>query len=171
MNRNANALVLPLLAIAVLAVIASQTVGALQASGAWGGMFHAHGHGAGAAADDPFAVTAALLDHAPPPADASRLRDPFTLGAAPAAAPAAAPGKKGGAPRVPAAPPAPPRPVLTAIVWDADPRAVIRWQGRDYTVHSGALFDAFQVVAITRDQVTLSRGSETILLQRKPQGD
>jgi hypothetical protein len=61
--------------------------------------------------------------------------------------------------------------VLTAIVWDADPRAVVRWNGRDYTVHSGALFDQFQVVGITQTQITLSRGGETFTLQRKPQGD
>jgi hypothetical protein len=63
------------------------------------------------------------------------------------------------------------RPVLTAIVWDADPRALVRWQGREWTVRAGALFDEFQVVSITRDQVTLSRGTESIVLQRKPQGD
>jgi hypothetical protein len=61
--------------------------------------------------------------------------------------------------------------VLTAIVYDADPRALVRWMGRDWTVRPGGLFDDFQVTSITRDQVTLSRGSETIVLQRKTQGD
>ena len=32
-------------------------------------------------------------------------------------------------------------------------------------------FDEFQVTSITRDQVTLARGGETIVLQRKAHGD
>ncbi len=61
--------------------------------------------------------------------------------------------------------------MLTAIVFDADPRALLRWNGRDYSVRPGGLFDDFQVVSITRDQVVLSRNGENIVLQRKSQGE
>jgi hypothetical protein len=30
--------------------------------------------------------------------------------------------------------PPPPVPVLTAIVWDNDPRALVRWNGREWTI-------------------------------------
>jgi hypothetical protein len=61
--------------------------------------------------------------------------------------------------------------VLTAIVFDADPRALVRWQGREYTVRPGGIFAEFEVESITRDQVVLKRGPENIVLRRKPQGD
>jgi hypothetical protein len=63
------------------------------------------------------------------------------------------------------------RPVLTAILTDNDPRALIRWKDREWTVREGGLFDEFQVLSITRDQVTLRRGDATVVLQRKNPGD
>jgi hypothetical protein len=62
-------------------------------------------------------------------------------------------------------------PVLTAIVWDSDPRALIRWNEREWTVREGGLFDEFQVVRITRDHVTLRRGEETLELHRRNPGE
>ena len=68
--------------------------------------------------------------------------------------------------------PAPPAvPVLTAIVWDNDPRALVHWKDREWTVREGGLFDEFQVVSITRDQVSLRRGDATLVLQRRNLGD
>lgn len=162
MNRNIGALLRPLVAIALFALLVWQTRGALEASGAWSG-----GHKPPAiSAVDPFVGLDRTIAEAgtPPPGS---MRDPFGLGASPT------PPASGGAgkPRVAVRPAAPAQPVLTAIVWDADPRALVRWQGREYTVHSGGLFGEFQVVGITRDQVVLKRGSEDIVLQRKPQGE
>ena len=166
MNRDIGALLTPVVAIALFGVVALQTMQALRASGAWDGALQASAAAPAPSAADPFSPLGALLVRPQPELPAGPLRDPFTLGGAPAPTPSARP-----IVRKPAAPPAPARPVLTAIVWDNDPRAIVRWQGRDLTVRSGGLFDEFQVVDITRDHVTLTRGTETIVLERKPQGD
>lgn len=164
MNRDISWLLAPLVAIGVFAFVLWQTMGALSASGAW-----AHGGKAPIAApNDPFVLLDAVVartwtgESSAPPG-----RDPFQTGAAPA--PDRAPVAKG--PAVAPKPVAPARPVLTAIVFDADPRALLRWNGRDYSVRPGGLFDDFQVVSITRDQVVLSRNGENIVLQRKSQGE
>lgn len=62
-------------------------------------------------------------------------------------------------------------PILTAIVWDNDPRALVRWKDREWTVREGGLFDEFRVVSITRDEVRLLRGEATIVLQRRNLGE
>jgi len=63
-------------------------------------------------------------------------------------------------------------PVLTAIVWqEGSPTAVVRWQGQEYSKQKGGVFDDFQVVDIGRESVTLLRGSETIVLKHRKQGD
>ena len=161
MNRDATGLLTLLVALALLAVVGVQTYGALRDSDALG---------AGGAArprrpDDPYVALDRWLAVQTPPVQPASLRDPFAFGPAPAPV-AAAPRVRKHAP-----PPPEPKPVLTAIVFDADPRAVLHWKDRDWTVRSGALFDEFQVLGITRDQVTLQRGAETIILQRKPQGE
>ncbi len=161
MNRDIGLIVRTILALALFAFVALQTTGALHASGAWSTGGHAP---AAASPPDPVAPVEALLA-GPEPAMSVSVRDPFQIGARPA--PVAIAGQPV---RKPVPPPAP-VPVLTAIVWDADPRALVRWQGRDWTVRPGGLFDVFQVSSITRDEVTLSRGSETLVLRRKAQGD
>jgi hypothetical protein len=164
-NRRLQLALVPLLALAIFAFLTFQTIGALKASGAWSGVLEKRGKAASAQADDPFAPIATLLDHPQAPLPAN-MREPFVLGSATGAV-----ATHGPVVRKPAKPAAPAQPVLTAIVWDADPRAIVRWQGRDWTVHSGALFDEFQVVAITPTQVTISRNGESIVLQRKPPGE
>ncbi len=166
MKRDLGTLLTAVVALAFFAVVTAQTVEALHASGAWSGIWRSGGSGAVPATADPFGPLADLLQHPQPVVAPEALRDPFALGAAPVAISKAKP-----VPRKPVAPPPPPKPVLTAIVWDNDPRAIVHWQGRDWTIRAGGLFDEFQVLAITRTQVTLSRGSETIVLQRRPQGD
>ncbi len=166
MNRDLRGLLAPLVAIVVFGVVFVQTYGALRSSGAWGASTHRRA--AIVVPDDPFGGVNALLLRAQPALDAGMLRDPFATGAAPApVAQVTGPVK----PRPVPPPPAPERPVLTAIVFDSDPRALVRWKGREWTVRKGGLFDEFQVLDITREQVSLSRGSETLVLQRKPQGD
>ena len=162
MNRDIGWIAGPLAALALFAFIVWQTLGALSASGAWA----RGGRAPIIAPTAPFAFLDALVAAPRPPLGAT-MRDPF--GVAVAAPVSPAPGA--GTVRKPVVPAAPARPVLTAIVWDADPRAIVRWQGHDYSVRSGGLFDDFQVVSITRDQVVLKRGDESIVLQRKPQGE
>lgn len=162
MNRDAGRLLAPLLAAALFAFVLWQTVHALQDSGVW--RFGVRRTVAPAA--DPLAdldgVIARVQDAAPPAPG----RNPFAYGAA-------APRPETLTPVVhkPAPPPVPEVPVLTAIVFDADPRAQIRWKGREYTVRNGGLFDEFVVVSISRDQVVLKRGADNVVLQRKAQGE
>jgi len=47
----------------------------------------------------------------------------------------------------------------------------VRWKDREWTVREGGLFDDFQVVSITRDQVSLRHGEATLVLQRRNPGD
>jgi hypothetical protein len=153
-------------AVALFALIAVKTTQALRDSGAWTGALRSRQVKPAPRVEDPFSPLAALLGRPQPELPSTALRDPFMLGSAPSPIASSKP-----VVRKPVVPPAPARPLLTAIVWDNDPRAIVRWQGRDLTVRSGGLFDDFQVVDITRDHVTLNRGTETIVLQRKPQGD
>jgi hypothetical protein len=64
-----------------------------------------------------------------------------------------------------------PMPVLTAVVSDADPQAVIRFEGRSYTVRAGSLFADFRVVSISADQVVLDKNGEQIVLHRVTKGE
>jgi len=68
-------------------------------------------------------------------------------------------------------PPPPPQPVLTAIIWDNDPRALIRLNGREYTIHSGGLFAEYRVASITRSQVTLEKDGQSLVLNRPLKGE
>lgn len=166
MKRSPLDLLPSLIALVVLLVLGVQTLRALRVTGAFG-----FGPRSSQAVVAPaFRTLEAQLAVHPEAAPTAGLRDPFMFGSttdddsrkAPAPSPA----------RVRATPPAaPPQPVLTAILYDNDPRALIRWQDRDWTVRQGGLFDEFQVVAITRTQVTLQRGIETLVLQRRNPGD
>ncbi len=52
-----------------------------------------------------------------------------------------------------------------------NPSATIRWNRKDRTVQVNTLFDEFRVRSITRDQVTLERGGEILVLQLPRKGD
>ncbi len=160
MNRDITWLVGPLVAIVVLAFVGFSTWESLRVTGAFGTARHAPV----VRAVDPYTTLDAALGRPHLPSGA--VRDPMAFGAAPVVAP----DPTRPVVRRPVEPAAPARPQLTAIVYDTDPRALVRWGGREWTVRPGGLFDEFVVRAITRDQVTLQRGSETIVLQR-PQGE
>lgn len=160
MNRDIGRFLSPAFAVLVFAFVLWQTLGALQAAGVW--RFGARP--AAAPAADPLASLDAHIARALHSEFAGAARDPFGYGAA--AAPAAAGTTP--APRRPAPPPAPAAPVLTAIIYDADPRALVRWDGREYSIRAGSLFAEFEVVSIARDQVVLKRGSESLVLRRQP---
>jgi hypothetical protein len=168
MNRDLSWLVSPLVALIVLAVAVLQTTSALGVTGAFG---------AGGTVQRPAVAPAyqaldRAIDQKDPHFTLAALRDPFTFGRrdedAPSATLAAPPVRE----RAVVVTPVPEaRPVLTAILTDNDPRALIRWKDREWTVREGGLFDEFQVLSITRDQVTLRRGDATVVLQRKNPGD
>ena len=162
MSRGPETWLPPLVALAVLVAIGTQTVGALRVTGAFGWQTGAL----------PVAVPPAYesvnraLDRRDPRLTLTAVGDPFT-GRAPVVV-RMPPWSPKIAPHV--APP-PALPILTAIVWDNDPRALVHWKDRDWTVREGGLFDEFLVVSITREQVSLRRGDATLVLQRRNPGD
>jgi len=159
---EARTVVSPLVALVILIAIASFTREALTLSGAWRKASKVARHNA----PDPFAPIDHMLSTAPPPRPAS-LRDPFGT-APPVLAVNTHPRVR---PHVDKPPPPPPAPVLTSIVYDADPRATVRWNGHDYSVRAGALFADFRVMSITRDQVVLDHFGESMVLQLPKKGD
>jgi hypothetical protein len=162
-SRGPEGWLAPLVALAVLVAASTQTVGALRVTGAFGWQTDA----VPVAVPPAYESVNRALDRRDPRLALATVRDPFT-----ARAPVAARTPVRLA-TVPArtTPPPPALPILTAIVWDNDPRALVHWKDRDWTVREGGLFDEFQVVSITRDQVNLRRGDATLVLQRRNPGD
>jgi hypothetical protein len=161
MRLDPERLLGPIVALILLALILQQTVGALRSSGVWSRRPTA------ARAASPYARLDRLLAGADSQDGAAVSRDPFAYERPPAPEPSRRP-----SPRPHPAPPPPARPVLTAIIWsETSPSATIRWNGRDYPVQPNTLFDEFRVTSITRNQVTLERGAETLVLQLPKKGD
>jgi hypothetical protein len=162
MRLDLARLIGPLVAALVLLIVLQQTLGALRAGGVWG-----QRHTTVAPAASPFARIDGLLMPArsEPPA---ALRDPFTFGRAPARVVTRRPVALQPEP----APVVPAQPVLTSIVWlESNPSATLRWNDRDYPVQTNTLFDEFRVQSIARNQVTLLRGDEILVLQLPKKGD
>ena len=160
MKLDASTLVPPLAAIVIFVLVLTQTREALQLSGAW-----QKASAAAAAAPSPFADLENELRAAP----ASRStvdRDPLRSPSAPVAVVA-------GTRRAVKAPPQPPpaAPILTSIIFDADPRATVRWDGHDYSVRPGGLFADFRVTSIARDEVVLDHGGESLVLRLPKRGE
>jgi len=161
-NRRPEAWLPPLVALGVLVAVGTQTVGALRVTGAFGWQTDA----VPVAVPPAYESVNRALDRRDPRLALSAVGDPFTARALVAvrmprwSARIAAP-----------LPATPALPILTAIVWDNDPRALVHWKDREWTVREGGLFDEFLVVSITRDQVSLRRGDATLVLQRRNPGD
>jgi len=159
MKLDARSLAPPLAALLILALILTLTREALLLSGAW-----QKASAAAAAAPSPFAVLENEIA-APDPATGPVTRDPFSLGSTTVAITA---------PRRPVKqvkPVPPPIPVLTSIIFDADPRATVKWDGRDYSIRPGGLFADFRVMTIARDQVVLDHGGESVVLRLPKRGE
>ena len=153
----------PFVALAVLGLVVTQTFEGLGVTGAFGwrvATVHVQVPPAYQSVDRALE----RRDRVPAPAD---VHDPFSFSRGQATAHPVAPA----APQRVVAEPAPAAPVLTAIVWDNDPRALVRWSGREWTIREGGLFDEFQVVRISREQVTLRRGEATLVLNRRNPGE
>ena len=148
----------PLFAVVLLGVTMKQTGDALRTSGTWPQRVH----GAPARPPDPYARLDRVLDRGGAPTETQGLRDPFQFGPAPRPAVARS---------VPAALPAAEPPVLTSIIWDSDPRATLRYDGRDFSVRENSLFADFRVTSITSTQVVLERNGEPLVLTLRSKGD
>jgi hypothetical protein len=153
----------PVIAVVVLAVVLNQTLGALKSSGSW----RTKSRGVRVNAGDPFARLDRLVgQRLAEGADAPVVRNPVRFGAttAPVAVHPAGP-------RRPVPPPAPARPILTAIIWDNDPRATISFNGRDFSVRENSRFADFKVRSITNEQVVLERNGEPLVLTLRSKGE
>jgi hypothetical protein len=154
---SARALIAPLLAALAMAVVITQTVAALRDSGAWEAR---PARRVGAPVESPYARLDREIGRISQTPVADNLRNPFAWGTS-ATARVAGPVRRRVVKPVP-----PPVPVLTAIVWDNDPRALIHWGDRDFTVRRGDLFAEFRVTSITRDLVVLDHSGESLTLRR-----
>jgi hypothetical protein len=140
-----------MLALVLLVLVVQQTVVAVGSSGVWSRQRPA------ATPSNPYGELERLLAADEGAGVAPVARDPFAFGRAPARAVPQRPAAVG---RTPNTPP----PVLSAIFWDDDPRAILRWNGRDYAVRADSLVGGFRVARITAQQVILERGTETLVL-------
>jgi hypothetical protein len=115
---------------------------------------------------DPYADLERSLGDSPRPEVAS-LRNPFALASA-----TPPPGQRSRPRMKPAGPVEPAPPLLTAIVWSPDdPRAVIQWNGRSYSLRAGQAFESFRVVRIARDRVVLDQDGRTVALELRKKGE
>jgi len=165
MKLAARDLIMPLVAAGVLVLTLQQTLGALRDSGSW----RARTRTPRVVAEDPYARVDELFVKSHTELSADGMRNPFAFGATHAAPVAADSGRRvvRAAPR----PRAPEKPTLTSIIWDSDPRATVRYDGRDFSVRENSLFADFRVKSITASQVTLDRNGETIVLGLRPKGE
>lgn len=159
MTFDLKTVLVPLLALVILAVIGIQTSDALRHSGTWA----QKPRSTRVVAPDPYARLEALLAGPARDPDLAAMRDPFSYSRTPA------PARR--APARPPTPPPPEKPVLTGILADSDPRAFIRYKDHNYTVKPGDAFAEFTVVSITAIQVELDRKGERLTLVRPMKGD
>lgn len=147
----------PMAAAVLLAITLSQTWSALRQAGAWGAAAKER-----AARENPYALLDAQLSREPVdrPEDP---RDPFVF-----VDRRSTPTQRPRQPR-PAAPPVVIKPQLTAIIFDDDPRALISYDGRNYTVRQNSLFADFRVVRIDRSEVVLEQSGKQSVL-KAPEG-
>lgn len=159
MKLDASKFVPPAAAVMILALILTQMQEALRLSGAW-----QKARAEAAAAPSPFAVLENRLTVPALPSSVIR-RDPLRAPETPLAR------TRPTIPQKPVQPAPPPAPVLTSIIFDADPRATVRWDGHDYSVRPGGLFADFRVTSITRDQVVLDHGGQSVVLRLPNRGE
>lgn len=160
MKLDARQLVAPLVATLVLVLTLRQTVSAVKSWGAWQPRPRSQ-----ARAEDPYAFLDRELGRTQTAPPVANLRDPFDFGAGRVVA------VRTVRTTTPPSPPPAPRPVLTSIVWDNDPRATIRYDGRDFSVRENSLFADFRVASITSNQVVLERAGSPVVLTLRPKGD
>jgi len=165
MKLSPRSLLVPAVALVVLVLTLQQTLGALRASGSW----QPRSKTPRVHSEDPYTRVDDLFAQDRNGMSADQVRNPFAFGSA-RPVPVAGGPVKPVTPK-PVTPVAPPRPMLTSIVWDSDPRATVRYDGRDYSVRTNSLFAEFKVKSITSNEVVLDRNGESIVLSLRPKGD
>lgn len=150
-----------ILAFVALLAVLGVTFSAMRDSSSW----RSSKRGLRPAADDPYRSLATMLAPGHDTTTAAP-RNPFAYVETRVAGP-----------RRPVAPPkpvevAPELPVLTAIITsDSDPKAVIRYGGKSYTVGPGDLFLDYSVVSVSADTVVLERAGQQIVLHLPRKGE
>jgi hypothetical protein len=163
MSPRLAAWISPLVALATLTLVVTRTLAALSVTGAFGFRVAP----VEVSVPPAYRSVDAALARREAAAAPDAVRDPFTFARAASTVASLATRPR---PR-PVASDEPPAPVLTAIVWDDDPHALVRWKQREWTVREGGLFDEFRVVSISRDQIRLQRGDATLVLTRRNPGE
>ncbi len=169
MKIDPRSLVAPLVGIMVLVLVVQSTMGALRASGAWQASARTR-----VQPENPYANLDAMLSQPPSDPVPAAVRDPFGFGSSGTpAARSTAPRPKKPTTVTPASAPAPvpEQPTLTAIIWDQDPRATVRWEGRDISVRENTLFADFTVKSIRPTEVVLERDGQQVVLTLAKKGD
>lgn len=159
MRFDPRRLIAPLAAFLLLAVTLQQTSDALRRAGAWG-------RDQRQAKDEkasPFERLDREIARRGAADPSATQRNPFDFYTARTTTPTQTATRP--RPQAPA-----PKPVLTAIIFDNDPRALVRFEGRDYTVRDNSLFAEYRVVRITRDEVVLDKGGQSLVLRRPTGG-
>jgi hypothetical protein len=147
-----------LIAVGILVLVGVQTSNALRQSGTW-----ASPPRASHATVDPYASLDRAIARADAP-DSVPLRNPFDFARAAQSV------------RIvvhhAATPTPPPVPVVTAIVTGADQaRAIVVYDGANYSVKEGDLFAHYKVVSITAEQVIVDDGTGRLVLKRPSKGE
>jgi hypothetical protein len=159
MKLDLRGFIAPVLALALLGITVQHTMQALHTAGTWRTRTVET-----PPPTDPYALFDAVLS-APQIDVPDDLRNPLDYQARVVPRPRPTPPRR----RPPVEQPDP-VPVLTAIIWDADPRATVRYRDRDFSIRENGLFADYQVLRITQDQVVLQRNGERIVLTL-PKGD
>ena len=149
----------PLLAVVLLGVTLQQTLGALATAGA----FRASA-ARDTPAENPYARFDAIISQ-PHPEPPEAVRDPLVYGNR------RAPVVRRTSQTYTPVPVEEPKPVLTSIIWDYDPRATVRYGGRDFSVREDGLFADFRVMRISQTEVVLERNGERTVLFLRPKGE
>jgi hypothetical protein len=162
--RRRRRLIPPVLAGILLLLIGAQTSDALRKSASWGQRSKVNVP----PPPDLYIRLDHMLSQAADTLPAVPARDPFAYGGATRTIPVArSTGRRVTTPAPPPVPPAPSRPLLTAIVADNDPRAVIRYEDRNFTVKAGDLFADYRVVSITASEVVLESNGQRYVLRTR----
>ena len=166
MKIDPRSLIAPIFAVLVLVLVVQNTAGALKASGTW--QPEAKNR---VRPESPYARLDLILSRAGAAPLPEAIRDPFGYGGATPRVSATPSTPRRVTETKPAAPVEPPRPSLTSIIWDDDPRATVRWDGRDFSVRANSLFADFTVKSIRPTEVVLERGGQQMVLRLIKKGD
>jgi len=166
MKIDPRSLIAPLFGLLVLVLVVQNTASALKASGSWQPESKTR-----VRPESPYARLDLILSQAGTTPLPEALRDPFGYGMAAQRVPDKQVATRRHTEPKPIAPVEPPQPSLTAIIWDDDPRATVRWDGRDFSVRANSLFADFAVKSIRPTEVVLERGGQQMVLRLIKKGE